>query len=297
MRGRWTEAVEQCVEVLRRDPTNPTAHSLLGDIYQDQGRMDEARHWYQLALELNPASEGDRARLARAEETMEARSQRAEWEAVIEGRAQPLATSLLVRESVQRVAALAGAALCAIVLVMATLVSVSERTGLGAADELPAPPLRQRKPHEPVVLDTYRERLLMRRLSEAARGGLAQVGRITVDPRARSASLRIFLPAKAREGITTPQFRVRVMREAYRLARQLHETDSAFEAIDVYVLSPSRYAGSPAAAADQPDLLLAATLAAEDLVVDPETVTPQELQRFLAEVSPPYWSPELAPVD
>src|SRR5687768_5713148 len=73
MRGQWAEAAEQCVDVLRRDPGSPAAHSLLGDIYQDQGRPEEARHWYQLALVLNPGSVADRAKLARAEETLDAR--------------------------------------------------------------------------------------------------------------------------------------------------------------------------------------------------------------------------------
>src|SRR5947209_13813277 len=59
MRGQWAEAADLCVEVLRADPTNANAHSLLGDIYQDQGSAEEARHWYHLALELNPASEAD----------------------------------------------------------------------------------------------------------------------------------------------------------------------------------------------------------------------------------------------
>src|SRR3954471_23342550 len=79
MRGQWGPAAELCAEVLRTDPRNPTAHSLLGDIYQDQGRPEEAQHWYQLALEMNPGSEADQAKLTRAEETLEARRQRAEW--------------------------------------------------------------------------------------------------------------------------------------------------------------------------------------------------------------------------
>jgi tetratricopeptide (TPR) repeat protein len=294
MRGKWAEAAEQCVDVLRRDPTNPTAHSLLGDIYQDQGRMEEARHWYHLSLELNPTSDADRGKLARAEEMLEARRQRAEWEAVIEGRSQPVATSLLVRESIQRVAALAGAVLCAIILVMATLVSVSENTGLTAGSDAPIPTRLRPRPREVVMLDTFRERGLMRRLTEAAAGGTAQVGRVSVDPRAESADLRLFLPVSAREGRSRAELRLLTLREAYRLARELHRLDSTFAVIHVYVVSPSRYPGSPAAATAEPDMLLAGSLSAKDLVLDAETATPQELDRFFSEVTRPLWSPELA---
>src|SRR5205823_10007351 len=56
MRGQWADAVERCTEALRADPHNPAAHSLLGDIYENQGRVDKAIHWYQLALEQNPES-------------------------------------------------------------------------------------------------------------------------------------------------------------------------------------------------------------------------------------------------
>src|SRR6185436_19541655 len=98
-----------------------------------------------------------RAKLNRAEEALEARQQRAQWAAVIEGRSQPVATTLLVRESLQRVGAIAGAALCGIILVMATLVSVSERTAAGGEDPSgPYPRLRTTLPAA-VAADTWRE--------------------------------------------------------------------------------------------------------------------------------------------
>jgi hypothetical protein len=68
MRGQWAEAVERCTEALRLDPKSAAAHSLLGDIYENQGRLDKASHWYQLALEQNPDSIADQAKLARVRE-------------------------------------------------------------------------------------------------------------------------------------------------------------------------------------------------------------------------------------
>jgi Tetratricopeptide repeat len=73
MRGRWDEAARQCAEALQREPANASAHSLLGDIYENRGRLEDAIHWYQLALDLNPASVADQAKLARAREVLEAR--------------------------------------------------------------------------------------------------------------------------------------------------------------------------------------------------------------------------------
>jgi hypothetical protein len=63
MRGQWKEAEERCIEVMRSEPNNVSAHSLLGDIFRDQGRYDEAAQWYRMALDLNPASAADRAKL------------------------------------------------------------------------------------------------------------------------------------------------------------------------------------------------------------------------------------------
>src|SRR5437899_8526742 len=54
IRGQWSEAVETCVRVLRSQPGNADAHSLLGDIYRDQGAMDDAIQWYRMAADLRP---------------------------------------------------------------------------------------------------------------------------------------------------------------------------------------------------------------------------------------------------
>jgi hypothetical protein len=68
MRGQWSEAVERCTEALRLDSRSAAAHSLLGDIYENQGRLDKAVHWYEQALDQDPDSVADKAKLARARE-------------------------------------------------------------------------------------------------------------------------------------------------------------------------------------------------------------------------------------
>jgi hypothetical protein len=286
MRGHWAEAADECVQVLHRDPANPTAHSLLGDVYQDQGRPEEARYWYQLALELSPHSKADRAKLARSEETLEARRQRAEWEAVIEGRAQPVATSLLVRESLQRVAAVAGAALCGIILVMATLVSVRERTEPLDGPSVYARPGRR---PTPILPDTRAEQRLIRQVADLAPGGAGQLARVELDPVADLARLRVYLPRSARDGVTTPDFRIRVLKEGYRFAHALHQADDVLTRIRVQVVGPSSLSSGEA----ETETLLIGTLQAHNLAISPEVVSLDELQSFYEEGGPVLWSPEL----
>ena len=54
MRRQWDEAMNCCVAVLRAQPANQSAHVLLGDIYRDQGRAEDAIQWYGMAVELRP---------------------------------------------------------------------------------------------------------------------------------------------------------------------------------------------------------------------------------------------------
>lgn len=63
VRRQYQDAASKCLEVLRRQPRHPTAHSLLGDIYRDQGKLRDAIEWYRLALELDPTSAADRKKL------------------------------------------------------------------------------------------------------------------------------------------------------------------------------------------------------------------------------------------
>jgi len=65
MRGCWEESVSNCMAALRMAPDSPSAQSLLGDIYENQGRFDDAIQWYRMALDANPESPADRLKLDR----------------------------------------------------------------------------------------------------------------------------------------------------------------------------------------------------------------------------------------
>ncbi len=66
LRGNWADATDRCVTVLRAQPGNATAHSLLGDIYRDQGKLDDAIQWYRMAVDLRP-NPSDEAKLRQQE--------------------------------------------------------------------------------------------------------------------------------------------------------------------------------------------------------------------------------------
>lgn len=63
LRRQYQLAQAQCSEVLRRDPANAAAHSVLGDIARDQGKLRDAIEWYKMALDLNPGNVSDRKKL------------------------------------------------------------------------------------------------------------------------------------------------------------------------------------------------------------------------------------------
>ena len=289
MRGQWSDAADVCAEVLRLAPQNANAHSLLGDIYQDQGRPEEARQWYHLALELHPGSEADRAKLARTEEMLEARQQRAEWQAVIEGKRHPVPVALQVRETVQRIAAISGAVLCGVILVGATLVSMAERpTSAGGSTGSPIQGLLPRV-HRPLPPDTPRERDLLTRVSTDLGGHPGQPVRITLDPRTSQAELRVLLPARSRERLTTQPFRALVMREAYRAAYALRAADSSLTEIEVYVMGPVVL---PSGAQDN-DLLLLSTVSTKDIWQSPDNITPEKINAVFNASGQAWWSSDL----
>lgn len=77
LRCDWGGAEARCLDVIRLDPNNFHAHTLLGDLYRDQRRFDDAAQWYQLALDLNPTSRSERAKLKKVEDELARQAVRA----------------------------------------------------------------------------------------------------------------------------------------------------------------------------------------------------------------------------
>ncbi len=65
MRGQWDAATKKCMQVMTLAPNNASAQSLLGDIYDNQGFLDDAIQWYRMALDVQPDSPADRLKLTR----------------------------------------------------------------------------------------------------------------------------------------------------------------------------------------------------------------------------------------
>ena len=63
IRGDYKQAVDSCLSILRRYPNNGTSHTLLGDIYAENGELEQSAQWYEMALDLRPESEHDSRKL------------------------------------------------------------------------------------------------------------------------------------------------------------------------------------------------------------------------------------------
>jgi len=63
MRQEWDEAITSCMQVLYAEPNSWRAHALLGDIYADQKRVDEAIRWYCMTLDIRPDSNSTKDKL------------------------------------------------------------------------------------------------------------------------------------------------------------------------------------------------------------------------------------------
>lgn len=64
--GEYKAAADVCRGILRRFPGNLTAHTMMGDIAAEDGRLAEAVEWYELALDLAPDRTPERRKLESA---------------------------------------------------------------------------------------------------------------------------------------------------------------------------------------------------------------------------------------
>jgi tetratricopeptide (TPR) repeat protein len=65
-RGRLDEAIARCREALERDPDSWEAHELMGDLYRQTGKGEEALREYRTALARNPGRGVIEEKIARA---------------------------------------------------------------------------------------------------------------------------------------------------------------------------------------------------------------------------------------
>jgi tetratricopeptide (TPR) repeat protein len=58
LRGEYQKAIEACRELLTLAPHSSEACCMMGDLYQEQQNLDEAKNWYELAVEYDPDQVG-----------------------------------------------------------------------------------------------------------------------------------------------------------------------------------------------------------------------------------------------
>ncbi len=67
-RGNYKEAASVCLGILRSYPNNFTAHSLLGEIYLEQGDLPQAAEWLEMAVDLEPRAQREQTMLSQIRE-------------------------------------------------------------------------------------------------------------------------------------------------------------------------------------------------------------------------------------
>ena len=237
MRGRWEEAVGQCMAALRLAPDSSAAQSLLGDIYENQGRFDDAIQWYRMALDASPDGPADRLKLDRLlqRQTPGGRADRERAVEAVPGGERAAGPAVSARlwgrltrdpEAALRAGALAAALLVCLVIAFA-YASVHRRAalaslGFGTTPEVQTAPVEVapvraladpagadgalRDAAEQAVLGTLRG---SRDLSAAG----VTVADVQFDPRAARMTIAISLPPGS--GLTRPS----VLRGALRAAQ------------------------------------------------------------------------------
>ncbi|MDQ2986063.1 MAG: tetratricopeptide repeat protein [Armatimonadota bacterium] len=73
LRGDLAQAEKVCLAVLKRFPNNPAAHGMMGDLAFEGGKLDTAKQWYEMALDLTPNDEGLRRKLSAVVESTKQR--------------------------------------------------------------------------------------------------------------------------------------------------------------------------------------------------------------------------------
>jgi tetratricopeptide (TPR) repeat protein len=236
MRGQWADAVELCTEALRADAHNPAAHSLLGDIYENQGRLDKAIHWYQQALEMDPASVADKAKLTRARELQAVRRRmgnpRLSWAYLV---------------------AVAGVAFLFVAFVMAALVAGDKRSVMSPLANGPLPPYPEVKIPKVMPPDhTTEEDELRKSLADDLHSRIGMyVTAVTLDPLNPQALVRVSLDDRripsdpmggGRRGC--------ILREGYRIAELARERKRDLRVVDISALSKLSSGSGPGPAVE-----------------------------------------------
>jgi hypothetical protein len=326
LRRQYDLATSKCVGVLRRYPNNPAAHSLLGDIYRDQGAHAEALGWYKLAVQLDPSNAADNDKIREALTYLHAPKERVASRAPVWHRAltrvrarPPLGLFLGVTLGCVLIAALIalsmerGATRASIMdsLRVPRVVGPQDTPQPAQERSVPVrrsePPARATPPGEPRAPAVYsagkepapapavggenpadREQALRQAVVSAAEaeGLMARVEYVTVEPRDGGATLAIL----AEDVVASPDNRPIVLQKCLRIAELALAKDEALTRVTVRCAAPVPGVGG----VQKVEVVFVGDVnpqelkkaAGRDLTID------QALALF---TSPPWWHPRMRP--
>ena len=288
MQGRYEEAIEVCRRIMGRFPSNETVHALLGDIYADQGKLEDAIQWYELLVELAPTNVHYTAKLHNLR-TMHA-AQVAPPPPMPDSEAKPAKPKTLAY-------ALFG--VLALILIGASFVAGARMSALRQAAAEPIKPA-QGASAPPAVSDAPRipppsaaeppavppapappvgfagmssaEADLAAKLSQRLNGAPVWCA---FDPAANRWQARV----RIQSGVLN---RARVLQEAIALARAFFELYPNSPSISVGVIAPGPAGGDA--------LIFSAELPPQAAAVDPATLNDEQAQAFLQQIQG-WWNP------
>jgi hypothetical protein len=292
MQGRYEEAIEICRRIMGRFPSNETVHALLGDIYADQGKLEDAIQWYELLVELAPTNVHYNAKLHNLRALQAAQVAPPPPVSVPEPEAKPAKPKTLAY-------ALFG--VLALILIGASFVAGARMSALRQAAAEPikpaqgtlAPPAPSDAPRipppsasePPAVADTPApappagfagmsgaESDLAAKLSQRLNGAPVWCA---FDPAANRWQARV----RIQSGVLN---RARVLQEAVALARAFFELYPNSPSISVGVIAPNPAGGDA--------LIFSAELPPQAAAVDPATLNDEQAQAFLQQIGG-WWNP------
>lgn len=277
VRGQWEAAAEVCAQVLRLDAQNAAAHSLLGEIYDNQGHLERAIRWYEEALELNPESVADRAKLARAQELLQARQQPRS------GRVRSAGFSWL------RVAGIAGAIICGGIILLAVLLAEDHPSARVTPSGMPfAQRASRTSTSPPPRWLTTQERTIGSQVAHTVRAPWELV-LFQIDPRDRSVEAGIALDlAPYRQSHSGVVIQERLLLDVYAIA---HRIAQAYPGVLRIRMRVAARVFDSSGNSEFRDLLIA-TLFGAALTPAPEIVTGSDLPRIYEST---WWNPQAMP--
>lgn len=299
IRGDYDAAIDNCTEALRLQPADPEVHSVLGDIYESAGNLEEAARWYQMAIELTPDSALDAAKLERTRARIRKRAKRSRPDTTTGSWSRSLlGQSRHTDPGIRKIVLVSAAVACSLLMfgVIAWVVRPHRARPLSRPlyqspmvkpnNQSPPPgtsipPISSSGTDE--IVRPLAEQQFMSTLQTSPLVGDRHLGieDVKLDPRKDELIITFRLPEPA-----IPLTRAEVIRSASAVAVAAFAADANCTAVCVRAL-----AGIPSkSGVVEPHLVLICDSYRQITEIDPRKTSVEELARYFTNV---WWGPEL----